>query len=339
MDAKITKSRLNHLLSYDWLKIIGAAAALIVVWSLAFTMTATRLKPSQQFSVMNYKGTALTDNFSTKFQNAFSSGVFSYEVIETSVVDTTTGGKDMVSTLMETRLSTDEGDILFAADVNDPDTKYTEAVDGTEETVDKYYTYFESCLYSWYSYVYQLDGEKGYFAKMEAYLNAYYTDGFENADSLDEEKIEREFRAKVKANKDKRYRKAAALEAGVQGEIEKVKSYRDGLVTLYSYIDAGYISWVEKTVKLSDSKGNVLENTGVFGINLCPNEDTMGELKDSVYYLDERQSEEDPEKTVKVSAAKDVCVMFMKTPKMDAQYLYESILYVNYLVETYCSAL
>jgi hypothetical protein len=194
-------------------------------------------------------------------------------------------------------------------------------------------------LNSWYGYIYQLDGENGYFAKMEAYLNTYYTDGFENADSLDEEKIAREFRAKVKANRDKRYRKSAALEAGVQGEIDKVKSYRDGLVTLYSYIDAGYIAWEEKTVKLSDHSGNVLEKTGNFGINLCPNEDTMGELKDSVYYLEERQSGDDPEKTVKVSTAKDVCVMFVKTPKMDAQYLYESILYVNYLVETYCSAL
>ena len=338
MDAKITKSRLNHLLSYDWLKIIGAAAAVIVVWSLVFTMTATRLKPSQQFSVMNYKGTALTDNFSTKFQSAFRNDVFSYEVIETSVVDTTTGGNDMVSTLMETRLTTDEGDVLFAADVNDPDTKYTEPVEeGSDETVEKYYTYLESCLHSWYGYVYELaDEESGYFAKMEAYLNQYYTNGFEDASSFDEEKVAKEFRAKVKANKDKRYRKSAALEKGVQGEVEKVKSYRDGLVKLYSYLDAGYIELVEKTVTLSDGK-NKLEKTGTFAINLCPNEATMGELKDSVYYLDERQSEEDPEKTVKVSTAKDVCVMFVKTPNMDDKYLYESILYVNYLVETYCT--
>ena len=45
MDAKITKKRLNILLSYDWIKIILLAVAAILVWSLIFTMTATRVTP------------------------------------------------------------------------------------------------------------------------------------------------------------------------------------------------------------------------------------------------------------------------------------------------------
>ncbi len=46
MDAKITKKRLGAMLSYDWLKIVGVAAAIIVVWMLIFQMTATRIMPS-----------------------------------------------------------------------------------------------------------------------------------------------------------------------------------------------------------------------------------------------------------------------------------------------------
>ena len=56
MDAKITKLRLSRMLSYDWLKIIGAAAAVIIVWVLIFTMTATRITSAQTFTVHNYLG-------------------------------------------------------------------------------------------------------------------------------------------------------------------------------------------------------------------------------------------------------------------------------------------
>ena len=49
MDARITKKRVGHMLSYDWIKIIAIAAAAIVLWSLLFTMTATRATVGQTF--------------------------------------------------------------------------------------------------------------------------------------------------------------------------------------------------------------------------------------------------------------------------------------------------
>lgn len=60
MDAKITKKRLNILLSYDWIKIILVAVAMIVLWSLVFTMTATRVTNAQNFTIFNYTGRART---------------------------------------------------------------------------------------------------------------------------------------------------------------------------------------------------------------------------------------------------------------------------------------
>ena len=65
MDAKITKKRLNILLSYDWIKIILVAVAMIVLWSLVFTMTATRVTNAQNFTIFNYTGTSATSRFNS----------------------------------------------------------------------------------------------------------------------------------------------------------------------------------------------------------------------------------------------------------------------------------
>ena len=63
MDAKITKKRLNIFLSYDWIKILLAAVAAILVWSLIFTTAATRVTQAQNFTIFNYTGTKGTSRF------------------------------------------------------------------------------------------------------------------------------------------------------------------------------------------------------------------------------------------------------------------------------------
>ena len=88
MDAKITKLRLNRMLSYDWLKIVGTAAAVIVAWVLIFTMTATRITSAQTFTVANYVGNnSLSTGFTKSFNTAYADGVFSGEVIEFGTVE------------------------------------------------------------------------------------------------------------------------------------------------------------------------------------------------------------------------------------------------------------
>lgn len=49
MDARITKQRLANMLSYDWLKIIGAIALAAVVFCVFFMMIATRATAGQTF--------------------------------------------------------------------------------------------------------------------------------------------------------------------------------------------------------------------------------------------------------------------------------------------------
>ena len=82
MDAKITKIRISRMLSYDWLKIVIASVVAIIVWTLVFTMSATRITPAQQCTVFNYVGNtsfSLT-NFNALYNKAFEQKVFSYAI-------------------------------------------------------------------------------------------------------------------------------------------------------------------------------------------------------------------------------------------------------------------
>ena len=139
MDAKITKLRLSRMLAYDWLKIIGTAAAVIIVWVLIFTMTATRITPAQTFTVANYIGNnGLTSGgFSKSINQAFSNNVFTGEVMEFTTVDLTTAG-DIAGQLLEARVTTNEGDVMFVSQQPNPDTAYTvQTTDENGQTVEE----------------------------------------------------------------------------------------------------------------------------------------------------------------------------------------------------------
>ena len=169
MDAKITKLRLSRMLSYDWLKIVGTAAAAIVVWVLIFTMTATRITSAQTFTVANYLGNnTLSSGFTKAFNNAYANSVFTGEIIEFGVVDLTTAG-DYAGQVLEARVTTEEGDVMFVSQQPNPDTAYTvQTTNENGETVDetKYgHTYLESFLagYRWNLHDLNLENENSFF--------------------------------------------------------------------------------------------------------------------------------------------------------------------------------
>lgn len=329
MDAKITKTRLSRMLSYDWLKIIIAAVAAIIVWMLIFTMTATRITSAQQFNVLNYLGnTTFSTEFSKLYSKAFNDNVFSYEVLEAKSEDLA-NNKDYVSTIMEARMATEEGDVIFLADIDDPDTAIEPEKEGDPVTYE--YTYLESFLIRYGGYIYDLDPEKegSFFYKMEAYLDGFYNGDWENG-VLDEEKVETEFRARVK--KDKRFKKEAQIQQGVEDDVERIKKYRDALEKFYTWIDEGVISFT--TVDFPDS--NEAENVyypkdGIYSVNLCPNESTMGGLKNYVGYQQEVTDEEG--KTYYPTVAKNMNVAFFYFSGVEEGFQYESLLFVNYLIE------
>lgn len=327
MDAKITKSRLAHMLSYDWLKIVGIAVALILFWNLLFTMTATRVRPSQQFTVFNhYANAAFSDEFHDDLAAAVNGKeTFSYEVIELTTNDLTMA-KEQAHTMIDARLQTDEGDVMFIPKLDDPSTAKKENGTTTYSA-----NYLQTFTMGYRYFLEDLDPENekvGYFYRLKTYLNGYYTQGYENAESLDEAKIKSDFRARAKKNKDKRFKTEAQLQDGEQKDVVRVQKYRDALVKMEAFLESGLVKL--EHVEITDEQGKVLYS-GKFALNLCPDEDKTGNLKQYAHYVEIGKDEEGKE-TYR-NTAKDMCVMFLDTKGTEESFEFESLLYVVHIIE------
>jgi hypothetical protein len=219
-------------------------------------------------------------------------------------------------------------DVLFVPHTAGGDIQYN--LDGEKKNT----TYLEDFLYRFYNFTHRLDGENGYFAQMEKYLNDYYKGDYSNPDNIDEIKIESDFRAKVKETKDKRYKSEEKIQAGVQGEIARFKKYRQALVDFNDYLGKGYIALQEVTLYFTDTNGKTTPITGSFSVNLCPDESLMGDLKKEVYY---RVSDEE---TLEFkSAIQDMNIVIIKDQTKNYGFEFERLGLITYLVQTYCSAL
>lgn len=327
MDAKITKKRLNILLSYDWIKIILVAVAAIVAWSLIFTTTATRLTSAQQFTVFNYLGSSPGSRFGSYGSLLKEKGVLSYEILEAGSTDVS--DPQYTSTLLQTRFSVREGDAIFAADVVDEESTYAD-FDGNEF----HPTYLETFLYGYYSYA--VDVEK-YLSDMEEYLDGYYGGDLTSGEA-DEAKIEADFRARIKKNKDKRFKKEAKIREGVQKEFARIEGYRQSYLEFGGYLDpeTGCVELTEKTLYLqSSSTGEKKAITGKFGINLCPDE-RMSKLKQDVYYYKTVPVEGGAEdETQKVPTAENMNIVLLDFKEESDEYTrWEGLSFVNYLIKT-----
>ena len=330
MDAKITKNRLAKLLTYDWIKIIAVVAAFILGWSVLLNSTRADIRPSQRFTVMSYySNDELGSDFSSLFNNArHKDSVFSYETAEIDAIDLTKTEKNSIVDYLDSRFATAQGDIMFA-----PSIPYT----GTDADGDLAFerTFVENFFNRFYDNVYKL--EEGvtneYFGGLESYLNGFYDNGYLDENSLNETKVERNFRQRINEYNDKRYRKESLIKAALPSEIERIKKYRDALVEFNSYLDAGVIEIV--TMNIKDDKGNILW-TGKSAINLCPDESKMGNLEKyisytaTVEYTDEETGET---LTKKDKTAKDMYAMFIYSKKLEPGYQYESLLFLNYLIK------
>ena len=328
MDAKITKERLSRMLSYDWLKIIGAAVAAIIVWSLVFTVSATRITPSQQFMAISYFGNVSTINtkLSKTLTDAYSKDIFSYEVMEVNELDVG-GNQEYGSTLMETRMSTSEGDVIFTSMLSAQDYGY----DVNGETV--YDTYLQRLVRNYGYAIESLDPEQqdSFFNRLESYLNHYY-DGNYKTGTLDMETVRADFMKRIEKNKDKRFKKSAQIEQGIKDDAARIEKYREALIEFYGYIDSGLVQFEKTTV--ADYDGYRADSKpmweGIYSINLCPNRDTMPNLKDVVAYL-ETVTDENNE-TQSMLCADNMNVVITKFDDVEEGFEYESLLYINYVI-------
>ena len=328
MDAKITKERLSRMLSYDWLKIVGAAVAAIIVWTLVFTVSATRITPSQQFTAISYFGNVSTINtkFTKTLTDAYSKDVFSSEVLEIGEVDIG-GNEDYGSTLMETRMATSEGDVIFTSMLTADDYGY----DVNGETV--YDTYLQR-LVRHYGYAIEnldLENEDGFFNRMERYLNHYYGGDYKTG-TLDTATVRADFMARIEKNKDKRFKKSSEIEQGVKDDGARIEKYRDALVEFYGYLESGLVT-LETTVvpdyENYQADGKPLWE-GIYSINLCPDCSKMPNLKDIVAYVETVTSEEGEEQNL--LCADNMNVAILKFDDVEEGFEYESLLYINYVI-------
>ena len=333
MDAKITKKRLGHLLSYDWIKMILAVVLAIVVWSLVFTTSATRITNTQRFVVCNYLNTRFA-------YTATAYDGYSLEIIEAEVVDQMRGGEQTFYDIFNGNMEIGEGDVMMVADTPMSRTEKKDAqgnpvLDGEGKPTYEYgESYYANMLTRMHFRLSRMDDEgasEGYFSQMKSYLGRFYE--IENAqaatyegityatfkeDTLNVERIESEFRARIKANKDKRYKKEAQIAAAVPQEIERIQSYLAAYKQFFAYVANGDIQFVFTEQQLSDT----VTLRGVYGINICPDETKLSDLKESVYYVDFDGK----------TTAQNMMATFLNLEKLDKNYQYENLIYLNALI-------
>lgn len=327
MDAKITKERLGRMLSYDWLKIVGICIAVIFVWVLVFTTSATRITTAQQFTVVNYFGNAATTNtsFSKDFASAYQNGLFSYEVLDITEVDVG-GNKEVGGTLWQTRLATEEGDVVFVPNIINPDSEF-------EVNGQKYQeTYLQNLARGQRFLLADLDRNKtgSYFKKLESFLNMYYQGDY-LAGSLNEELVKRDFLARIEKNKDKRFKKPEQIEKGIQDEIARVKKYRDALIEFDKHVADGFVEFT--TTKVLDNETGEVLYEGVFGINICPDPAKMPNLTKLTGYWEEVKNEAGETQAPKLSA-KDMHIALLVFDSIEDSFEFEDLLYINHVIRS-----
>ena len=311
MDAKITKQRLARMLSYDWIKIIAVIAAGIFFWALVFTTSATRITPAQNFYVFNYHcNRTLSNKFHAHLDAAFENGLFSYEVLDYAVGDLVAAG-DYTSAVLDARMSTSEGDVIFLPNI--PDESYATINQETGEKVYTY-TYLQSFVGTYSSVLYDLDD---YFESLESYLNDCYGGDYKTG-TLDEQKVKAAFRDRIEKSKDKRFKKQAQIAQGEEWEVARVQKYKAAWEEFQGYMQSGYVSLTSVEVKA----GEEISVSGNYAINLCPDETANPYLKDYVSYSGENGR-----------TAKDMQVLLFKFHDVDATFEFESVLYLNDLIK------
>lgn len=174
MDNKITKRRLSHLFSYDWLAMIVWFVAIVFAWQLVFQVTSVKITRGQSFKyfidyTISYK------NPETFVQMLADDNVFDpINILSVEQEDLYSGQNDVLFA----RLDVSDGDVIFTDTVKDQD-----GIGRAQRIIDS-------------GYVYTLD----YLLRDAVnYLNSFKTDG-----QFDDDKIQAHFLDRMK--NDNRFR-------------------------------------------------------------------------------------------------------------------------------------
>ena len=253
MDAKITKKRLGHQLSYDWIKIAGTCILAVVLLLVLFTTIATRPTAGQTFDFYTFYNVFFHSDELGTLDDLKRGGALSFDIQELNTYEvTSTGYEDMV---LSTRFAAGEGDVLVAADVGD-----VYAEDGSGALTDLsglkefLYTYRGNCMWLGTDGQPLNDPQYGavgsnYFADCAAYLDGYFPGaGYHDAvtagqytaldtsATLDTETgvVEADFRERMRG--DKRYKTEEQIKEGIKDEYDRLENLRDAFVRVWNSV-------------------------------------------------------------------------------------------------------
>lgn len=253
MDAKITKKRLGHQLSYDWIKIAGTCILAVVLLLVLFTTIATRPTAGQTFDFYTFYNVFFHSDELGTLDDLKRGGALSFDIQQLNTYEvTSTGYEEMV---LSTRFAAGEGDVLVAADVGD-----VYAEDGSGALTDLsglkefLYTYRGNCMWLGTDGQPLNDPQYGavgsnYFADCAAYLDKYFPGaGYHDAvtagqytaldtsATLDTETgvVEADFRERMRG--DKRYKTEEQIKEGIKDEYDRLENLRDAFVRVWNSV-------------------------------------------------------------------------------------------------------
>ena len=341
MDAKITKKRLGLLLSYDWIKIVGICVAAVLAWVLLFTTMATRATNGQSFDIYLYPNVYShieTNTLHTRDEN----DALSYDVLDVSINSLTS---DTMSTILSAHFAAGQGDVMFvpySEPQRDAETGEITAYSGLDAFLA---SYSSNCL--WLAPDGSIPGgaaESGssvtnYFSDCENYLDIFYTDGWQNPGSFNEEAVRSHFNERMQG--DKRYKNDSQRENGIAKEIERIQKLRDAYANVKSWVTAEDGPVQVRTSQLAidtDGDGNLEEYTWQYAFDLS-NIDKLSEL---VYYYPTDTSDDSSDGSGTASGTSNgLCMVVLNTGSSgagNAALRYEPFMLLNYLVEKYDTA-
>ena len=258
MDAKITKSRLGHMLSYDWIKILALCAVAVIVWVLLFTTLAPRATAGQTFEIYCYPNTSMTSR-GGDLGALHKSGALSGDVLDISVNELTDDG---LTYTLPAHFSAGQGDVMFVS-------SYRYEAGKDEEDNPVYTSDLEQFVAGYTGYCVWLGEEEfpiegyennlntyNYLESCRAYLAKYYPDGLDG--EQDKAAVERDFRARIKG--DNRYKRESQIAAGLIEEYSRLARLCEGYENVLGYLQDGTVS-VQSVPVSVDADGDGTEET------------------------------------------------------------------------------
>ncbi len=304
MDARITRQRLGNMLSYDWLKILGAIVAAALLLSVFFVMIATRATDGQKFYVYAYNGLQAGTDFHSLSDTMSEKNVFSYEILD-SGSEVFSDSKSYGDTVFSARRYSGEGRVMFISDRREEKdgkqvSALTELVTSVLEDEGEDNETFDLFL-----------DPQEFLKDTRAYLVRFFGEdlkGEPNAAETHKAFIERN-------KKDKRFRTEKKKQEGVELEGKRLKKLRDD----YLQVEAALGTKLD-FVTCDSEKKTYTVGFSMSALNLVP----------LVYDTVEEDGQE-------VRKSTDIVLTIFNNGTREGDLKYETVSFLAYLLNAYGS--